>query len=158
MDGLVADLARSLGAGSMVIGTAQWGQHYGIANVAGPPSDEEIRSILGIARRAGFNAIDTARAYGESEQIIGRLTEGGPEWLVMTKLAPDVCPPGTNVREAVANAEASVHESLEALRREILPVLMLHRADQHGWAVGQSGTGSSSFEQQASSDVSGCPC
>ena len=48
------------GAQKLVIGSAQFGMSYGIANVHGRPTDIEIKSILDFASKHGINTIDTA--------------------------------------------------------------------------------------------------
>jgi hypothetical protein len=79
---------------NLVLGTAQWGAAYGIANRTGRPPLEEIAAMLEMARRAGIETLDTARAYGTSEAAIGALTEGESPFSVVTKLDPDVVEAG----------------------------------------------------------------
>lgn len=55
----------------LTLGTAQLGMDYGIANEAGKPSKEKAFKILRKAFELGINSIDTALAYGDSEQLIG---------------------------------------------------------------------------------------
>ena len=56
----------------MTIGTVQLGMNYGIANSAGKPDEEKSFSMLRAALEGGVTSIDTARAYGDSEEVIGR--------------------------------------------------------------------------------------
>ena len=44
----------------LVLGTAQFGLHYGIANRAGQVSKEETGRILKRAEEAGIDTLDTA--------------------------------------------------------------------------------------------------
>lgn len=115
-------------ASALVLGTAQWGMPYGIANASGPPSDAELRALVARAREAGVAALDTARAYGESEARIGALRDAIAGFEITTKLAPDVAPDGVAAAEAVARTHASVEASLRALRVRRLDALLLHRA------------------------------
>ena len=55
-----------------VLGTAQLGMRYGIANKTGQPDQSEASGILDLAAKNGINMIDTAQGYGNSEKIIGR--------------------------------------------------------------------------------------
>jgi aryl-alcohol dehydrogenase-like predicted oxidoreductase len=55
-----------------MIGTAQFGQKYGIANKYGKVSEEEVGKILKIANENGIKYIDTAGSYGCSEIILGK--------------------------------------------------------------------------------------
>jgi aryl-alcohol dehydrogenase-like predicted oxidoreductase len=108
---------------------------YGIANRTGPPNESALQQMLSLARRAGVDTIDTARGYGSSEEIVGRLTEGDPAWRVLTKLAADVAEGHATDDVILARAAASVRESCAALRTSRLSGLLLHRA-QHRRAAG----------------------
>ncbi len=55
----------------IVLGTAQLGMPYGIANVAGQPQQNEARKIVSSAWEGGVRYFDTASSYGESENILG---------------------------------------------------------------------------------------
>ena len=55
----------------LIIGTAQFGMSYGIANYNGLVGKIEVEKILNYAYKAGINTIDTATGYGNSEDIIG---------------------------------------------------------------------------------------
>ena len=56
----------------MTLGTVQLGMNYGIANQGGKPDEQKSFSILRSALEGGVTALDTARAYGDSEEVIGR--------------------------------------------------------------------------------------
>ena len=106
---------------ALVLGTAQLGGAYGIANRTGVPGPEAIARILATAREVGVTHLDTARAYGRSEQRIGAVEHG---LSVITKVAP-----GAPVRAGVAASRA-------ALRPAGPLTILLHRAADaaDGWA------------------------
>ena len=54
------------------LGTVQFGLNYGISNNEGITPEEEIENILSYAWSANINTIDTASAYGVSEEVLGR--------------------------------------------------------------------------------------
>jgi len=56
----------------MVVGTAQFGMPYGIANQNGQMNFSDISMILDLAWGNGINSLDTAKAYGEREASIGK--------------------------------------------------------------------------------------
>ena len=72
----------------LAIGTAQFGMPYGIANRNGKVQADEISAILDSACFKGINTIDTAKAYGISEKIIGDYIQQRPEssWNIMIKM------------------------------------------------------------------------
>jgi aryl-alcohol dehydrogenase-like predicted oxidoreductase len=53
------------------LGTIQFGIPYGIGNVQGITSEEEVTSILAFACENGISLLDTAPAYGISEEVLG---------------------------------------------------------------------------------------
>lgn len=107
-----------------VLGTAQLGMHYGVANVHGQPDEREVGNIVEVACLHGVNCFDTAQAYGASEAALGKaLRRCGmtSNALVVSKLSPAL-----NPCEAGA-VEKSVFDSCEKLGVEALWCLMLHR-------------------------------
>lgn len=56
----------------LVLGTAQLGYTYGIANRIGQPNQSVASEIIRIAWENGIQEFDTAQAYGESEEVLGK--------------------------------------------------------------------------------------
>ncbi len=112
------------------LGTAQWSGRYGINNRSGAPEFHDAVEMLEVAHRAGIATLDTARGYGESEQLIGAVLEtSGLEdaFEIVTKLDPTIARGGTTTAQALANLGRSLAQSREALRREALDVVLFHR-------------------------------
>jgi aryl-alcohol dehydrogenase-like predicted oxidoreductase len=99
------------GSGRLVVGTAQLGQPYGVANRTGQPSPDDAVAIIRRAAAAGVAALDTAPAYGTAESLIRAAEVDVP---VFTKV-----PPGASPRSAV-------ERSLERLGRDRVDVLFFH--------------------------------
>lgn len=55
----------------LVLGTAQLGMDYGVANKTGKPDAEESYKIIKAVLEAGIEEFDTAQAYGSSERLLG---------------------------------------------------------------------------------------
>ncbi len=55
----------------MSLGTVQLGMDYGIANAGGQPDLAQSFSMLGAALDGGVSSLDTARAYGDAEEVLG---------------------------------------------------------------------------------------
>ncbi|MFH1910343.1 MAG: aldo/keto reductase [bacterium] len=72
----------------LALGTVQFGLDYGIANIGGRISRYECKKILALARSAGVRILDTAQAYGASEQVLGRLANNS--FKIITKIAPSI--------------------------------------------------------------------
>ena len=114
----------------LVLGTAQFGSHYGIANIAGQPNKIGCKELIKTAIANGVTYLDTARAYGESEDVIGyALADGwGGRVKIITKLSPlRDCPTGAPDKTVHAFVDASIFQSTTALGFKCLDVLMLHR-------------------------------
>jgi len=55
----------------LILGTVQFGLNYGINNKTGKPTESEIKSILDLSYQNGISMLDTAEAYGNSQEAIG---------------------------------------------------------------------------------------
>ena len=83
----------------LVLGTAQWGNPYGVTNALGRLSDSDISEIVRVAHDRGISEVDTARGYGDSET---RLRPFASDFAVTTKIS------GSD--EAVTQIESSLTE------------------------------------------------
>jgi aryl-alcohol dehydrogenase-like predicted oxidoreductase len=110
----------------LVLGTAQLGMPYGIANRTGKPDSNTAKAIIQTAWENGIVEFDTAQAYGESEEVIGKaLTQIGinNQVRVISKLDPKL-----NHLEEQA-LKVSLEQSLDHLKIDNLYALFLHRED-----------------------------
>jgi aryl-alcohol dehydrogenase-like predicted oxidoreductase len=114
----------------LVIGGAQFGAVYGIANTTGAPAPEAVRHILRLARDTGVSWIDTARAYPGSEAAIGEALLELDGWRpqITTKLPPL----GENQSALAAIIRGSLTESRRLLRTDRLDAVLLHRWENFG--------------------------
>lgn len=120
----------------LALGTAQFGSRYGIANRSGQVAPEQVKAILRYASIQGIDLVDTAIAYGNSEDSLG---EAGTEaFRVVTKLPamdPSVVDAGRWVLE-------QMEQSLQRLRLSQVYGLLLHRSDMltriHGTVIAQT--------------------
>ena len=94
-------MGQNISCARLGLGTAQWGMRYGIINRTGRPAGEQVGVMLACAREAGIHVLDTARAYGGAEDLIGELVGDDPYWTVVTKLSPEV---GAGTPNRAANA------------------------------------------------------
>lgn len=129
---------QAVPARKLVLGTAQLGMMYGINNQSGKPNQAIAETIIKAAIANGVTYLDTARAYGDSEEVIGNALRSGWQGRVqiITKLSPlSDCPPDAKTSIVNAFVDASIFRSCSALRTQKLDVLMLHRAsDLVGWS------------------------
>jgi len=70
---------------NLIIGTAQFGQKYGIAGGYNQVPEEEVVKILKFAEMNGVRWIDTAGSYGCAESTLGRM-QNISEFNIVTKV------------------------------------------------------------------------
>lgn len=120
---------------AMSLGTVQLGLPYGITNTTGQPDPQAAMHILAAAYDHGIRLFDTAAAYGEAEQLVGRYYEQNrpAELTLATKLPPQAgITDTTPSAEAVATAvEAAVLRSCRKLGRKSLDYYLLHRWEDY---------------------------
>jgi len=111
----------------MSLGTVQLGMNYGIANEGGKPDEEKSFAMLRAALESGITSIDTARVYGDSEEVIGRFfkTWQGALPFITTKV-PKI--QGESAAEVEKFVVTTVEESLERMGVSKVNAVMLHVA------------------------------
>lgn len=67
------------------LGTVQFGLDYGVSNPQGITSATEVKDILTLAWQSGITILDTAVAYGMSEEVIGQSIPEGMSFKIVTK-------------------------------------------------------------------------
>ena len=91
------------------------------------PNDPEARRLLDTARNLGINLVDTAPAYGASEERLGELLAGQRnEWVIATKVGEEFDGMGSNFNFTPEHITMSVRRSLKRLRTDRLDVALIH--------------------------------
>jgi len=107
----------------LALGTAQFGLKYGLANPREEMSKKEASKIIQYARFSKIELIDTAIAYGSSEEVLGTIGVDG--FKVVTKLPP--------IPEKIDDVHSwilkQVTQSLSRLGIQSLYGLLLHRSE-----------------------------
>ena len=105
------------------LGTAQFGSPYGIANKEGKISESEAAKILNFAWDQGVNTLDTAAAYGDSEDVLGRfLVKSGFNYRVVSKA------PALNVGNVNTFGD-QLNATLVRLRQKKIYGYLIHKFD-----------------------------
>jgi aryl-alcohol dehydrogenase-like predicted oxidoreductase len=111
---------------SLVLGTAQLGFLYGVANKTGLPDQAMATAIVREAWENGIEEFDTAQGYGDSEIVLGRaLADLGlsQKAKIVSKFDPSL-----DHLNAPAILE-SLDQSVERLGVQSLYGIMLHREE-----------------------------
>lgn len=108
----------------LALGTVQFGLAYGIANLSGKVSRVDAAVILAAASASGMDTLDTAIAYGDSENCLGEVGVAG--WRIVTKLPTlrEDCP------DVAGWVAAHLDASLRRLGVDQLHGLLLHNPRQ----------------------------
>jgi aryl-alcohol dehydrogenase-like predicted oxidoreductase len=112
----------------LTLGTVALGMNYGISNNEDKPDRAHSFGIISSALKAGINTLDTARGYGEAEQLIGDFLEDreiGEPVNIVTKfrLSPENLTNKEKIRTEIYN---SVRSSLSLLKLKYIPICLLH--------------------------------
>lgn len=90
------------------IGTAQFGLDYGINNLNGKPDESNVYRILDYAHLKGIRHLDTADAYGDSLDILGRyFRQSATNYVIHNKFGVD----GTPLKQMVIKALNKLNRS-----------------------------------------------
>ena len=88
----------------IVIGTANFGNPYGIANRGKMLSLEESTSIINWAQESNINHFDTALAYGDAEEILSKYLNQSLAPVIDTKLDTKSCQSSASIIEAASKS------------------------------------------------------
>jgi len=125
---------RSLGSTGVQVsplglGTVKFGRNQGVKypRPFALPSDQDALTLLDLAWDLGINLLDTAPAYGESEERLGRLLrQCRQDWVIVTKVGEEFHD-GVSVFDfSAAATRTSVERSLRRLGVETLDVVLIH--------------------------------
>ena len=101
------------------LGTVQFGLDYGIANSQGKPSQNKVDEIINCVTSQGLNCFDTAMAYGNSEEVLGKSLQDINNKLIISKITS----------ELFEEIGTKIKTSLNNLQVDNLFALLLHNAD-----------------------------
>jgi aryl-alcohol dehydrogenase-like predicted oxidoreductase len=90
------------------------------------PDDADVSALLALAWDLGINFIDTAPAYGSSEQRLGNLLPHANDWVIMTKVGEIFENGQSRFDFSAHHTRQSVENSLKKLKRDRLDVVLVH--------------------------------
>ena len=112
-------MPETLRTPKIILGTANFGNQYGIANKNIDSSIESISKIIHTALELGVTSFDTAKGYGEAEAILGDNLVGYRNLSVTTKIGKNDC-------ERASQIISSVQKSLQNTKIEKFSAVLLH--------------------------------
>ncbi len=124
---------RALGdSGIMVsplgLGTVKIGRDQQVKYPAGftIPDDKAVRELLALAWDLGINTLDTAPAYGNSEERLGQLLPHKNDWVIVGKVGEIFEGGESSFDFSAAHTRMSVERSLKRLGRDVIDVVLVH--------------------------------
>ncbi|MCU7808441.1 MAG: aldo/keto reductase [Candidatus Thiodiazotropha sp. (ex Semelilucina semeliformis)] len=111
------------------LGSVKFGRNEQVKYPAGfeIPDDAAVGRLLSMARDLGINLIDTAPAYGTSEERLGRLLPGNrQDWVIVTKVGEIFEQGQSRFDFSDPHTRLSVEQSLRRLRTDYLDVVLIH--------------------------------
>jgi aryl-alcohol dehydrogenase-like predicted oxidoreductase len=127
-------LKRPLGATGLDVsvlglGTVKFGRNTGVKypSAFDLPTDAAIAELIDIAEGEGINLIDTAPAYGTSEERVGRALEGRRDrWRICTKVGERFEDHVSTFDFSARAITASIEDSLRRLRTDRVEIVLIH--------------------------------
>jgi len=126
-------LKRALGATGIDVsvlglGTVKIGRNQQVKYPSGfeLPDDKAVIELFELAQSLGINFIDTAPAYGSSEQRLGELLPNRNDWVIVTKVGEIFEDGRSRFDFSFDYTVSSVEQSLKKLRRDVLDVVLVH--------------------------------
>jgi aryl-alcohol dehydrogenase-like predicted oxidoreductase len=111
------------------LGTVKFGRNQKVHYPQGfaLPNDDEILNLLDCAYDLGINLLDTAPAYGSSEERLGFLLKGQRDrWVLSTKVGEEFIDGESRYDYSTAWVRKSIERSLRRLNTEYLDIVLIH--------------------------------
>ena len=129
---------RSLGntglrVSEIALGTVELGLDYGFRGSGHylRPEEQEAICIVQRAVDLGINLIDTGRAYGTSEELIGKAIKGmsAPPYIASKLTVPEDACKARDSKKLHDEIFASIEASLKALQVETIDLMQIHNTN-----------------------------
>jgi aryl-alcohol dehydrogenase-like predicted oxidoreductase len=111
------------------LGTVKFGRNEGVKypQAFDLPDEKHLAGLLAQAKELGINLLDTAPAYGLSEERLGRLLKGQrQDWVIVGKAGEEFENGVSTFDFSPAHFEDSLARSLKRLQTDYLDVLLIH--------------------------------
>lgn len=118
-------MLSAISLGTVKIGRNQAVKYPGSFDL---PDDDAVRELLACALDHGVNTLDTAPAYGSSEQRLGRLLARRQDWRIISKAGEwyDAASGSSHYDYRPAQLKKSLENSLRQLKTDYLDCWLLH--------------------------------
>jgi aryl-alcohol dehydrogenase-like predicted oxidoreductase len=90
------------------------------------PEDAQVLDLLAQAKQLGINLLDTAPAYGSSEQRLGRLVSDRDSWVICTKVGEEFTVGKSYYDFSAEHTQRSIERSLRNMQTDYLDIVLIH--------------------------------
>lgn len=116
------------------LGTVKLGRNQGVKYPSSfeIPDDKAARDLLALAKDLGINLLDTAPAYGNSEERLGHLLKNQrKDWIICTKVGEEFSTdangnPQSYFDFSPEHTKFSIERSLKRLNTDYLDIVLVH--------------------------------
>ncbi|MCP3852239.1 MAG: aldo/keto reductase [Gammaproteobacteria bacterium] len=90
------------------------------------PDDQTVIELLSLSRDLGINLLDTAPAYGTSEDRLGKLLSKRQEWVIVSKVGEAFEQGQSHFDFSAKTTRATIENSLRKLKTDYLDIVLVH--------------------------------
>ena len=111
------------------LGTVKFGRNEGVKYPQGfaIPDEPFLAALLEQAQELGINMLDTAPAYGTSEERLGRLLAGKrDQWIIVGKAGEEFVGGKSSYNFTPEHFERSLERSLQRLNTNYIDIFLVH--------------------------------
>lgn len=121
--------STNLSVSCIGLGTVKFGRNQKInyPQEFNLPDDHTIIELLSCAQELGINLLDTAPAYGSSEERLGKLLVGQrDDWVLCTKVGEEFAQGESYFDFSAQGVKKSIERSLQRLKTDYLDIVLIH--------------------------------
>jgi aryl-alcohol dehydrogenase-like predicted oxidoreductase len=111
------------------LGTVKLGRNQGVKYPTSfkIPDDNAAANLIAHAKALGINLIDTAPAYGTSEERLGKLLKGQrQDWVICSKVGEEFENGKSSFNFSPEFVQQSCHRSLQRLNTDYIDIMLVH--------------------------------
>lgn len=110
------------------LGTVKFGRNQGVKYPASfeLPDDKSISNLLSLTKDLGINLIDTAPAYGSSQERLGHLLTARHDWVIVSKVGESFENGQSSFDFTYDATVRTVEESLRTLKTDYIDCVLIH--------------------------------
>lgn len=90
------------------------------------PDDQRVLELLSLTHDLGINVIDTAPAYGDSQQRLGKLLKQRQQWVIVSKVGEKFTNGVSSFDFSGQSAIQSIEQSLHELKTDYIDIILIH--------------------------------